>query len=74
MSGNNTQPIIDPLSDELLADSEVCELLDITRVTLWRYRHEGKRGVRMPYLPLGKRNVTTRAAVQWFYEQVQRQS
>ena len=40
---------LDPENDRLLPQSEVVELLDTTRETLWRWRREGvfPEGVRM---------------------------
>lgn len=67
----DTPPIINPLEDDLLTDSQVGKLLGVSPVTIWRYRTKGKRGVVLPSIPWGHGHVTTAEAVKWFFAQLQ---
>lgn len=67
-------PVIDPIDDasELLPDAAVGKILKVSPTTIWRWRTKGRLGVRLPAIPHRRGYATTRAAVRWFYSEIQR--
>jgi predicted DNA-binding transcriptional regulator AlpA len=53
------------LSGRLLTTSEICDVLQVGRVALWRWRELG-----MPYAPLGTRCIRYNLSevLSWLYE------
>lgn len=67
----SSPPTIDPLSDELLTDSQVAKRLGVTPITVWRYRTKGRRKIQLPAIPYGHGYVTTEACIRWWFAELQ---
>ena len=71
-------PLIDPLDrDEHLTYAQAAKLWPggpVSPHTVWRAASKGKRGIKLPTIPAGKGSVTSRAAVRWFFAQIQQQT
>lgn len=70
-SDSNTPPPIDPFKSDLLTDAQVGRLLGVSPFSVWRYRTKGKRGVKLPAVPFGRKYVTSPECVRWFVAQLQ---
>lgn len=69
-------PSISPLDPELLSLAAAAELIKpqgkpISSVTMWRWATQGKRGVILPAVPVGRGLCTTREAIEWFFSALQ---
>ncbi|MEO0514160.1 MAG: DUF1580 domain-containing protein [Planctomycetota bacterium] len=72
----STAPLIDPTDENLLSLAQAAKLICVdgrnpSPITVWRWATRGKRGVKLPAVPLGRGLVTTEAAMRWFSAKLQ---
>ena len=72
MTTQSPPPTINPIDDDVLTDAQAARLLGVSPLSIWRYRVKGKAGVKLPSVSWGRKRVTNRAAIDWWFAELQR--